>query len=104
MFPKSGKFKYSFENGKPWQSENLYAPFNFAVLKNSIDLEKEIKDIQINTPVYFNQTINPQLLDSITNNSIEYLFQNLVKTSSEDSIINSVKLIVQAIYNKRFAD
>ena len=104
MFPKSGKFKYSFENGKPWQSENLYAPFNFAVLKNSIDLEKEIKDIQINTPVYFNQTINPLLLDSITNNNIEYLFQNLVKTSSEDSIINSVKLIAQAIYNKGFAD
>ena len=56
MFPKSGKFQYSFENGKPWQSENLYAPFNFAVLKSSNDLEKEIKDIKINTPVYFNQT------------------------------------------------
>ena len=47
MFPKSGKFKYSFENGKPWQSENLYAPFNFAVLKNSTDLEGEINDIKI---------------------------------------------------------
>jgi len=27
LFPKSGKFKYGFERGKPWQSENLYAPW-----------------------------------------------------------------------------
>ena len=25
---KSGKFKYNFENGRPWQSENLYAPLD----------------------------------------------------------------------------
>jgi len=104
MFPKSGKFKYSFENGKPWQSENLYAPFNFAVLKSSNDLEKEIKDIKINTPVYFNQTSSSSELDSLTNNSIEYLFQDLVKTPTEDSIINSVKFIAETIYAKGFAD
>ena len=23
LFPKGGKFKYDFEKGKPWQSENL---------------------------------------------------------------------------------
>jgi len=104
MFPKSGKFKYSFENGKPWQSENLYAPFNFAVLKSPNDLEKEIKDIKINTPVYFNQTSTLIELDSLTNNSIEYLFQDMVKTPAEDSIINSVKFIAETIYSKGFAD
>ena len=40
VFPKSGKFKYDFNNGKPWQSENLYAPFDFAVIKS----EREILD------------------------------------------------------------
>ncbi|MBT7528508.1 MAG: phosphohydrolase, partial [Flavobacteriaceae bacterium] len=104
MFPKSGKFKYSFENGKPWQSENLYAPFNFAVLKSSNDLEKEIKDIKINTPVYFNQTSSSSELDSLTNNRIEYLFQDMVKTPAKDSIINSVKFIAETIYSKGFAD
>ena len=104
MFPKSGKFKYSFENGKPWQSENLYAPFNFAVLKSPNDLEKEIKDIKINTPIYFNQTISLIVLDSLTNNRIEYLFQDMVKTPTEDSIINSVKFIAETIYAKGFTD
>ena len=41
FFPKSGKFKYSFENGRPWQSENLYAPFDFAIKKSDQELQDE---------------------------------------------------------------
>jgi len=104
MFPKSGKFKYSFENGKPWQSENLYAPFNFAVLKNSIDLDREINNLKINTPVYFDQINNLIVLDSLTKISIDYLFQDTVISSAEDSIVNSVKFIAKTIYAKGFAD
>lgn len=104
MFPKSGKFKYSFENGKPWQSENLYAPFNFAVLKNSIDLEREINDIKIKTPVYFDQISSIIISDSLTKSSINYLFQDTITSPAEDSIINSVKFIAKTIYAKGFAD
>ena len=104
MFPKSGKFKYSFENGKPWQSENLYAPFNFAVLKNSIDLEREINDIKIKTPVYFDQISRVIISDSLTKSSINYLFQDTITSPAEDSIINSVKFIAKTIYAKGFAD
>ena len=38
LFPKSGKFKYNFEKGKPWQSENLYAPFDFAIKKSDEEI------------------------------------------------------------------
>ena len=38
LFPKSGTFRYSFEKGKPWQSENLYAPFDFAIKKSSDEI------------------------------------------------------------------
>ena len=38
FFPKSGKFKYNFENGRPWQSDNLYAPFDFAIKKTNKEL------------------------------------------------------------------
>ena len=41
LFPKSGTFRYSFENGKPWQSENLYAPFDFAIQKSNEELKEE---------------------------------------------------------------
>ena len=41
LFPKSGTFRYSFEKGKPWQSENLYAPFDFAIQKSNEEIENE---------------------------------------------------------------
>ncbi|MGB5435266.1 MAG: HDIG domain-containing metalloprotein [Maribacter sp.] len=41
FFPKGGKFKYEFQKGKPWQYENLYAPFDFSVKKTEAELAAE---------------------------------------------------------------
>lgn len=41
LFPKGGKFKYEIPKGKPWQYENLYAPFDFAILKSPEELSAE---------------------------------------------------------------
>lgn len=50
FFPKGGKFKYEFQKGKPWQYENLYAPFDFSIKKSDAEIEEEkaqIKDGQL---------------------------------------------------------
>lgn len=50
FFPKGGKFKYEFQKGKPWQYENLYAPFDFSIQKSIEEIEQEktrIKNAQI---------------------------------------------------------
>ncbi|OIQ28564.1 MAG: phosphohydrolase [Bacteroidetes bacterium MedPE-SWsnd-G2] len=57
LFPKSGKFKYSFDKGKPWQSENLYAPFDFAIKKSAEELEEEQQEIVSKSPVYFDRSL-----------------------------------------------
>lgn len=41
LFPKGGKFKYDIPKGKPWQYENLYAPFDFAILKSPEEIAAE---------------------------------------------------------------
>ncbi|MGV8812585.1 MAG: HD family phosphohydrolase [Gelidibacter sp.] len=56
LFPKSGKFKYNFDKNKPWQSENLYAPFDFAIQKSPEELEKEKSAIIENSAIYFDIT------------------------------------------------
>ncbi len=53
LFPKSGKFKYNFEKGKPWQSENLQAPFDFAIKKTDAEITSERKSIRDHAVLYF---------------------------------------------------
>jgi len=45
FFPKGGKFKYEFQKGKPWQYENLYAPFDFSIKKSAEDIAAERQKI-----------------------------------------------------------
>jgi hypothetical protein len=43
LIPHEVKFKFDFQQGKPWNNEPLFAPFDFAILKTAkqIDIEKE---------------------------------------------------------------
>jgi hypothetical protein len=41
FFPKGGQFKYEFQKGKPWQYENLYAPFDFSIKKSEEEISGE---------------------------------------------------------------
>ncbi|MEM1339572.1 MAG: HDIG domain-containing metalloprotein [Bacteroidota bacterium] len=52
FFPKGGKFKYEFQKGKPWQYDNLYAPFDFSIKKTDAELALERQDLEENKPNY----------------------------------------------------
>ncbi len=69
LFPKTGKFRFSFEKGKPWQSENLYAPFNFAIKKAQEEIERERIDIENNASVYFD--LNAEVEDLVLNDYLK---------------------------------
>ena len=83
FFPKSGKFKYSFENGRPWQSDNLYAPFDFAIKKTDKELDEEKTKIRITTKVFFNK-------DTLVLNRSLNLLYSKIDNSSNDNIINTL--------------
>ena len=53
LFPKGGQFKYEFTKGKPWQYDNLYAPFDFAINKSEEEITEEIKTIEVAAKLYF---------------------------------------------------
>lgn len=53
FLPKGGKFKYEFQKGKPWQYENLYAPFDFSIKKSDQEIAKEIQAIESDQLPYF---------------------------------------------------
>ncbi|KAF0130351.1 MAG: 7TM receptor with intracellular metal dependent phosphohydrolase [Bacteroidetes bacterium] len=41
FLPRVGKFQYEFQEGKPWQHETLYAPFDFSLHKSDRQLKDE---------------------------------------------------------------
>ncbi|MGG8497102.1 HD family phosphohydrolase [Tenacibaculum sp. TC6] len=53
LFPRGGQFKYDFVLGKPWQYDNLYAPFDFAIYKSEQEIEKEKELMQLESKKYF---------------------------------------------------
>lgn len=53
FLPKGGKFKYEFQKGKPWQYENLYAPFDFSIKKTDQEIAKETQTIESDQLPYF---------------------------------------------------
>ena len=53
MLPKQRQFKYELQKGKAWQYEDLYAPFDFVVLKTNAELKDERDNIFKNANPYF---------------------------------------------------
>lgn len=106
LFPKTGKFRYSFEKSKPWQSENLYAPFNFAIKKSQEEVEKEKLEIENQSPVYF------EISKAVKNDVLtDYAarFNKVFSDSSNIDVNNSDlykhgKTIINKLYNSGILD
>ncbi|MFA4864110.1 MAG: hypothetical protein WC605_10105, partial [Bacteroidales bacterium] len=45
VLPKEGKFRYEFSKGKPWLHDDLYAPFDFAIIKYDDELKAEQEQV-----------------------------------------------------------
>ena len=105
FFPKSGKFKYNFENGRPWQSENLYAPFDFAIKKSKEEIDDEITQAKINTPLFFEidtsliTNSNNLLITRIDELKNDSLFSLLKVEDVKNIKIHSYQ-IIEGIYSK----
>ncbi|MEN8186961.1 MAG: HDIG domain-containing metalloprotein [Bacteroidota bacterium] len=77
LFPKGGQFKYHFQKGKPWQYDNLYAPFDFAIQKSEEDLKKESEEIEANKQLFF--VVKEEIIDKVKeeyNKKIEFILQD----------------------------
>ncbi len=67
LFPKGGKFQYEIPKGKPWQYENLYAPFDFAILKSPEEIAAEKERInKEHIPYYeYNTQVAEEVIEDL---------------------------------------
>jgi len=105
MFPKKGKFKYKYGKGKPWQYENLYAPFDFAILKSNENLEAEKQQIKDNSiPIFeYDETIS---IEAYKNADIKFkeVFGNSLSKKLKIKIYKNVVATLNKIYKKGVYD
>ena len=65
FFPREGKFRYTFQEGKPWKYGLLTAPFDFPVYKDEAVIQQERDSIMLDfQPVFsHNESIEKKSVD-----------------------------------------
>ncbi len=102
LFPKGGKFKYDYFKGKPWQYENYYAPFNFAIQKSHEQIEIEKKEIEKNTPLFFvyDESVVDEVMSLFNSDLLNASFDNKIKKYLK----NKGESVIHKIYEIGFID
>lgn len=99
LLPKGGKFKYEIPKGKPWQYENLYAPFDFAILKTEEEIQEERQNIINNHIPYFqfNQQVIPEIQEK-AREEIQLIFTDSILNIRQDQIESFVSSTINELY------
>jgi len=101
LFPKGSKFKYDYSKGQPWQYENLYAPFDFAILKSDEEVEDEKNEIRNkHTPYYdYNEDIPKQVTNSL-DPEIKSVFNDSIMNRDGVKLVKFVRKSLDNLYKK----
>lgn len=99
VFPKTVKFKYSYQKNKPWLHEDLIAPFDFGINKTDKEINDEQKELINNSKPYFK--IDNTVFTRVANNfptvfEHEALALNIKKNSK---LYESNKAFCQSLLN-----
>jgi len=101
MLPKKGKFKYKFGKGKPWQYENLYAPFDFAILKSKEDLAEEKQQIKENNiPIFEYDSVIVNTVFKVAETRFKSTFDTLSVQRKKEGLFKTVLISLNNIYEK----
>ena len=96
LFPKTGKFRFTYEKGKPWQSESLYAPFDFSLKKTQEEVDAEKKQIKSSAEVFIN--LKPEIKDVVLNN----LSTSLNSQNEEENPLSDYFTLGEEIINNLY--
>lgn len=105
LLPKSGQFKYNFQKGKPWQYENLYAPFSFTIKKSKETLKKEEENIREDAIPYFD--FNPDVARGVQEQFQQKLKKDYVDSLYHTSYATAERLgntIIKEVYKRGVTD
>ena len=101
LFPREGKFKYEFQRGRPWQHEDLIAPFDFAILKQQSELLKERKTALAEAYLFFK--VDTEKIEYAKSEFLARLDRegrDKVTAQEKELIIKTAFVLIDSIYNR----
>src|SRR5690554_5832034 len=105
LLPKGGQFKYNFQKGKPWQYENLYAPFSFSIKKSDETIKKEQQEIRVNSIPYFD--FNTEIIQDVSEkfrNDVEKKYIDSLYITSKSVVARLGERLIKDIYENGVSD
>jgi len=91
LFPKHGKFKYEYQQGRPWQHDDLITPFDFPIIKSAKEYNDEVASIKRGSKQFFkNDTTQIRFSKTGLSASIERELMSLSKTNSINTTIKNI--------------
>lgn len=102
LLPHQSRYKFEFDKGDNWLYEDLYAPFDFAVLKPKDSIEAEKREITRNAQLYFSVDTSVRLeVRADFFNSLNGILQNQLSDSASLERLNLTgQEILNVIYDK----
>jgi hypothetical protein len=106
VFPREGRFKYEYKQGKPWMHEDLIAPYDFPVLKSKEELMLQRNRLLSSRPLYFrlDPTVYPSRREIIVQSLLDYLgLQPADTLRNNQPMVNLVRDVIEiadTIYNR----
>ena len=96
LFPKYQQFNYAFEIGQQWKGRDLYAPFDFAVLKEQAEINQQLDSLKKTlVPCYERNVIVPNKEIAI----LTERFNKKLKTVSKDNLYKDVTMNAELYLN-----
>ncbi len=106
LFPKGGKFKYDVVSGKPWQYDNLIAPFDFAIYKTEAEIQAEKAQLTSEAKKYFvyDQEIPKEILSALKNQVTQWTLSDSLRIRQKVALEKRANAILRLIYQYGFVD
>lgn len=80
VLPDTNKVEFTYEKGKPWEHEDLIAPFDFAVYKSVDEIINEQNEIRAAKPICYTEN------DSLLKKNIQLFFASTKLSTVEEGV------------------
>jgi cyclic-di-AMP phosphodiesterase PgpH len=96
LFPQSGRFRYEFQKGYVWSYQDLLAPFDFAILKSSeeIEADKERAKNEV-VPYYRINTVNGENAKLRAKSDLKQWLKNQQSIDTSDLILWELNIVLE---------